>query len=117
VGLADDVVNTVQLCAALTRAEKMNREKKQKEKRRSRMPRIVDFFLRTSGKNNKALSTKPQMELSVEQIFASDHATVSRYMADHPECIEEAVHDYLLSHPGSARDALKTCLWILCGGA
>ncbi|ELR21354.1 zinc finger in N-recognin protein [Acanthamoeba castellanii str. Neff] len=56
------------------------------------------------------------MELSVEQIFASDHATVSRYMADHPECIEEAVHDHLLSHPGSARDALKTCLWILCGG-
>jgi hypothetical protein len=96
----------------------MNREKKQKEKRRSRMPRIVDFFLRTSGKNNKARNkATPQMELSVEQIFASDHATVSRYMADHPECIEEAVHDHLLSHPGSARDALKTCLWILCGGA
>lgn len=57
------------------------------------------------------------MELSVEQIFAADHATVSRYMADHPECIEPAVHDYLLSHAASARDALKTCLWILCGGA
>jgi hypothetical protein len=55
-------------------------------------------------------------ELSGEQIFGADHATVSRYFGDHPERIEEVVHDYLQSHPGATRDALKTCLWIICGG-